>query len=43
MNDKEKEKESIKNLEKAKVNTNDQALKDKIDKKLNYVNKPLNK
>lgn len=43
MSDKSKEKESIKHLNEVKSNTSDQKLKEKIDKKLSYINKPLSK
>lgn len=43
MSDKSKEKESIKHLEDVKLCTNDQKLKEVIDKKLTYINKPLKK
>lgn len=43
MSDKSKEKESIKQLEEVKSNTCDQKLKEKIDKKLTYINNPLKK
>lgn len=43
MSDKSKEKESIKQLEEVKSNTCDQKLKEKVDNKLQYISKPLNK
>ena len=43
MKDKEKQEESVKQLEKAKESTRDQKLIDKIEQKVNSVTKPFNK
>lgn len=43
MSNKSKEKESVKHLEEVKSKTSDEKLKEKIDKKLSYINKPLSK
>jgi len=43
MKDKEKQEESIKQLEKVKESTRDQKLIDKIEQKVNSVTKPFNK
>ena len=43
MSDKEKKEESIKQLEKAVRDTSDPKLKEKIEKKMEYLNKPFAK
>lgn len=43
MSDKDKQEQSKKELEKAVRDTSDPKLKEKIEKKLEYINKPLNK
>jgi hypothetical protein len=43
MKDKEKQDESVKQLEKVKESTRDQKLIDKIEQKVNSVTKPFNK
>jgi len=43
MKDKEKQEESVKQLEKVKESTRDQKLIDKIEQKVNSVTKPFNK
>lgn len=43
MSDKSKEQQSVKHLNDVKSNTSDEKLKEKIEKKLTYFNKPLSK
>ena len=40
---KEGKEKSVKELEQIKSKTNDERLKEKIDEKLKYINKPLSK